>query len=178
MIKINLYGAPSSGKTTLAGQIFASLKSKRYNIAYVQEYSKDLVYQGIDMRTLGEIDRINILAEQLRREKILKNKVDYLVTDSPLCLTAYYHKDPLKKEDWSYAKDIALRHLNDDEFHFWLGSVDEYEFEGRSHTPEESDAIQKEMKNYLRKECGINLIEIKGSPEERLKKVLNHLKII
>ena len=174
MIKINLYGAPSSGKSTLAGQLFGELKSRGLSVAFVQEYAKEQVYQGVDMTTLEEAERIIILGEQFRREKILENKVKYLVTDSPLLLTAYYHKDPKGKFDFGYAKDIAMRHLKSNELHIWLQVEGKFEEEERSHNKEQSLIIQKELKEYLIS-CGIHLIEVKGKPQERLKKVLSYI---
>lgn len=178
MIKINIYGCPSSGKTTLASQLFATMKALHYDIAYVQEYSKDLVYQGIDMRYLDEKERIFILAEQLKRESIFKkNNIDFVVTDSPLLLTAYYHQDPNGKEDWSYVNGIVKRQLKDNELHFWVDIVSNFEVNGRSHTKEESLKIQDELKDYL-KQYRINLIELPNSLEERIKLIINEVKKI
>jgi len=171
MLKINLYGAPSSGKTTLASQIFAEMKSKNYHIAYVPEYSKDLVYMGLDMRTLSEVERLNILVKQFKRENILKDKVDFLVTDSPMILTAYYHQDPFKREDWSYAKDIVMRHLTENEIHLWLEPTNNFEVKGRSHDEKQSEQISKDLLKYL-KNLNIPLKTISGTPDERLKKVM------
>lgn len=175
MIKINLYGCPSSGKTTLASQLFGKMKELKYDIAYVQEYSKDLVYQGVDMRFLDEKERIFILAEQLRRESILQDKVDYMVTDSPLLLTAYYHQDPQKQEDWSYVDGIVNRQLKDNEFHFWVNIVADFEINGRSHDKEESLKIQNELKDYL-KSYNINLIELPDGLSDRVDSILKEIK--
>jgi nicotinamide riboside kinase len=175
MLKINLYGAPSSGKSTLAGQVFGHLKGQSHHIAFVQEYAKELVYQGMDMTRLSESDRIIILGEQFRREKILENQVEMLITDSPLLLTAYYHRDPNLDEDWSYALDVVKRHLTNNEVHFWLESTDTFEIEGRSHSQEESLKIDNEMKLYLSK-SGINFHTIKGNPQERLDSVIKIVK--
>jgi adenylate kinase family enzyme len=75
MIKINLYGGPSSGKSTLAAQIYADFKLKNLKVELVQEYAKELVYQNHDMRRLTEAERIIILGEQFRRERILKDNL-------------------------------------------------------------------------------------------------------
>lgn len=175
MLKINLYGAPSSGKTTLAGQLFGELKSNKINVVFVQEYAKELVYLGQDMRTLDEAERIVILGEQFRREKMFKDKVDVLITDSPMILTAYYHRDPTGKENWDYALDIVKRHLSKDEIHIWLEPTNGYEIEGRSHTEEQSSKINQEMKDYLQN-VGIDFYLINGTPVERLNKVLHIIK--
>lgn len=165
MIKINLYGGPSSGKSTLAAQIYADFKLKNLKVELVQEYAKELVYQNHDMRRLTEAERIIILGEQFRRERILKDSVDYLVTDSPMLLTAYFH-------NYDYAIDIVKRHLKPTEFHFWVVRPKNFEIEGRSHDEEQSKQIDKEMKQFLSEVDGIKLHLIDGSAEERLKKIV------
>ena len=35
---INICGGPGTGKTTITSLVFGNLKTKRYNIEYVQEY--------------------------------------------------------------------------------------------------------------------------------------------
>ena len=170
MIKINLYGGPNSGKSTIAAAVFVELKAQLINCELVREFAKELVYEGKDMRTLDEGERLSLLAEQLHRERILDEKVDYLVTDSPMLLTAYYHSK-------DYAKLIALNNLKKNEFHFWLNRVSKtYERSGRSHSLKESLKIDEEMKEFLL-DCGITLIDIDGSIKERTNKILKLLKI-
>jgi hypothetical protein len=168
MKKINLYGGPNCGKSTIAAAVFVELKARLINCELVREFAKELVYKGIDMRSLDEGSRLGLLAEQLHRENILKGKVEYLVTDSPMLLTAYYHNK-------DYAKIIAIDNLDKDEFHFWLPRTTlTYEQNGRSHTLEESLGIDKEMKEYLLS-SGITLIEVDGSIKERTEKIVSVL---
>lgn len=168
MIKINIYGGPSSGKSTLAAQIYATLKVLNQKVELVREYAKELVYQEIDMKTLNEKERLIILAEQFRREDLLKKNIDFLITDSPMMLTAYFHSH-------EYAKEIVLRHLNKNEVHLWAERPEKFESAGRSHNEEQSKQIDIEMKKFL-SESSIELTEVNGDPEERIKKVLDILK--
>lgn len=170
MIKINLYGGPNCGKSTIAASVFVELKSKYINCELVREFAKELVYEGKDMRTLDEGERLSLLAEQLHRERILDGKVDYLITDSPMLLTAFYHNK-------SYAKKIAVDNLKDNEIHVWLNRLSSnYQQEGRSHSLIESINIDKKMKKYLLN-CGIKLIEIDGTIGERTKFIISLLKL-
>lgn len=175
MIKINLYGAPGCGKSVLSSLLFAELKLKGYNTELVREFAKELVYQGYDMHNLKESDRIFILAEQMRRESILHGKVDFLITDSPVMIAAFYYNQPAAV---ALAKKLMV---NTDkpskEFHFYIiPSYDEenYEQYGRAHTHEESKKIDKDMISFLKNE-GINVIEISGNPKERIETILKNI---
>jgi nicotinamide riboside kinase len=164
MIKINLYGGPSSGKSTLAAQIFAELKVLNKRVELVREYAKELVYEGQNMKKLTEADRLIILAEQFRRESILLTSVDYIITDSPMILTAYFHR-------YEYAKDIVLRHLNPLELHIWVERPPIFEEVDRSHNEEESKQIDKEMLDFI-ETCNVAIHKVSGSPKERLDQVM------
>jgi adenylate kinase family enzyme len=170
MIKINLYGGPNCGKSTIAASVFVELKSKYINCELVREFAKEMVYEGKDMRDLDEGERLALLAEQLHRERILDGKVDFLITDSPMLLTAFYHNK-------NYAKKIAVDNLKKNEVHIWLNRIiNNYQQEGRSHSLDESLKIDKKMKQYLLS-CGINLIEIDGTIKERTDFILSLLTI-
>lgn len=176
LVKINIYGGPSCGKSIVAGRIFSKLKELGLEGQYVQEAAKDKVYDGIDMKILDEDERLMLLGEQLRREKRLYEKVDFLVTDSPLFLTAYYHP-------YSYAQGIVARHYkkNKDngvkEYHFWMQRDQKIEFQkdGRSHNEDESKKIDLDMKDFLAS-CGLSLIELDGDLKTRIKTILNIIK--
>ena len=46
MIVINLFGGPSSGKTTMAAGLFRLLKTMNKKVELVQEFAKDLVWEN------------------------------------------------------------------------------------------------------------------------------------
>lgn len=164
-VKINLYGGPSSGKSTLSAQIYARLKLMGKRVELVREYAKELVYEGKDMKKLTEAERLIILAEQFRRESLLDKNVDFLITDSPMLLTAYFHP-------YDYAKEIVLRNVKNKEIHIWVERPEHFEEVDRSHNKKESLEIDKKMKAFL-KDCKIKLTEVSGSSEERIALVLN-----
>ena len=172
MIKINLYGGPSCGKSTLSTLLFAELKLRTLNTELVREFAKELVYQDYDMHNLREADRIFILAEQMRRESILHGKVDYLITDSPVMIAAYYYN---KRPAIDLAKEL-MKNLDHSgaEFHFYILRDEDAHFEqyGRAHSEDESRKIDKDMIEFLRNE-GMTVHVIQGNPVDRLKKIMN-----
>lgn len=86
---INLFGGPGTGKSTGAAFIFSQLKMKGHNVELVTEYAKDLVWQGSQHRLA---DQLHVFSEQYHRLDRLKDKVELVITDSPLYLSLVYAK--------------------------------------------------------------------------------------
>lgn len=169
MIKINLYGGPGSGKSTLSTLLYSELKYRGMKVELVREFAKELVYQGEDMANLKEEQRIHILAEQMRRESIHYGKVDYLITDSPILIAAYYYKN-------AHAIALSKGLLSEKEFHFLIKRDDLLPFEkyGRAHDEEQAKKIDDEMRDFLSNEQ-VPFVEIGGAPDERLKSIIQAL---
>lgn len=86
--RINLYGGPSSGKSTTAAKLFYESKQRNENVEHIQEYIKNWCYQG---RNPTGFDQVYIFGKQLYKEEtVLKGGVDKLITDSPLFLQCFY----------------------------------------------------------------------------------------
>lgn len=83
---INLYGGPGCGKSTTAAHLFALMKHEGYKVELVREYAKELCYTN----RLTITPALHIVEEQLRGQTRLLNKVDYIITDSPLLLGLVY----------------------------------------------------------------------------------------
>lgn len=102
---INLYGGPSSGKSTMAHKLMGWMKDKRMNVECALEYPKDLVWEN----SLELIDdQLHIFGEQNRRIHRLIDKVDYVITDCPIFMTLAYLEQSHKKfdncrDDWEEA---------------------------------------------------------------------------
>ena len=84
---INLYGGPSSGKSTQASGLFYKMKQNGYNVELVNEFAKECVWEG-NVPMLK--DQLWVLAHQHRKLVRLKDKVDYIITDSPVLLSIAY----------------------------------------------------------------------------------------
>jgi hypothetical protein len=84
---INLYGGPSSGKSTQGAGLFYRMKQSGYNVELVNEFAKEVVWEG-NVPLLR--DQLYVLAHQHRKLVRLANKVDYIITDSPVLLSIAY----------------------------------------------------------------------------------------
>lgn len=165
-MKINLYGGPGIGKSTVSSIVFSELKVRGFNAEIVHEYAKELVYEGFDLRKADSNFQYRIIMEQLRRELLFMGKAEYLVTDSPLLLNAFYSKE-------KRALDLAQAHDSDTNLHFYLiRSNETFEGRGRSHSEKESISIDKEMIKFLKKN-GIEPIIVDGDSKIKAMKIVD-----
>ncbi len=91
---INLHGGPGVGKSTIAAGVFSKLKSKNVSCELVVEFPKEITWE--ETQKLLE-NQIYIFSEQFRRQWRLLDKVDYIITDSPLLLYSIYFDYYLEK---------------------------------------------------------------------------------
>jgi nicotinamide riboside kinase len=105
-MRINLFGGPCSGKSTLASFVFASLKMRGLNIELISEYIKTWAYEK---RELRGCDQFYVFAKQWRKEDIiLRNGVDHLISDSPLLLQCIYAQK-YGAEGAEQIRDVAIQ---------------------------------------------------------------------
>jgi nicotinamide riboside kinase len=87
---INIFGGPCAGKSTVAADLFSVMKRRHLSTELVTEYAKSLVYQGRE-KILQE-EQLYIFAKQLLQQKSIYGQADFVVTDSPILLSAIYCK--------------------------------------------------------------------------------------
>lgn len=86
--RISLLGGPGCGKSTMAASVFSWMKTSGLSVEYAYEYVKWWAYDRLDMHPF---DQVFLMGQQMRIEYIpLRNGVDYVVSDSPLFLSACY----------------------------------------------------------------------------------------
>jgi hypothetical protein len=86
--RINFFGGPGVGKSTLAAKFFTHLKQLGHNIELVQEFVKQYVYTQRNLSNWGHVYTFGRqFGEELRP---LEAGVKKIVTDSPLLLQVAY----------------------------------------------------------------------------------------
>ena len=84
---INIYAGSGAGKSTLAAGLFFKMKKAGLNVELAREWVKSWAWSG---RKITELDQLHISGQQSEVESSLYGKVDYVITDSPLLLSAIY----------------------------------------------------------------------------------------
>lgn len=168
---INLYGGPGTGKSTTAAQIFAELKKRGINVELVTEFAKDLTWHE---RHKTLTDQLYILGKQHHKIFMLKDKVDYIITDSPLFLSAYYNEfvcaEPLPETFRNLVIDLWWTY---DSIDIFLTRSKAYNPKGRNQTEEEAVKIDTTLKAMM-KGVGIPFIEC-GTTDTDIKDILNYI---
>ena len=143
---VNLFGGPGTGKSTNAAGVFYKLKSQGINCEYIQEYAKDKTWQG---------DRFSltvqpyITCKQLYRQQRVMDKVDVIVTDSPIILGAVY--GGLYATDKFNAWLVETFHSFNNLNIFLVRNLDNHPYNpaGRSQTVEQAMDIDQRVRELL-----------------------------
>ena len=98
MILVNLFGSPGTGKSTGAAYIFSQLKMRGINAELVTEFAKDKVWE--ESKAVFN-NQAYIFGKQYFRISRCADKVDVVITDSPLLLSLVYNNDPVLGEDFN-----------------------------------------------------------------------------
>jgi len=141
---INLFAGPGAGKSTTASGAFNILKKRGINCEYVYEVAKDLTWEE---RNLTLDCQPYIFGKQLRNIWRLKDKVDFVITDSPLLLSLVY----LKKEDWSpyFSEFVIDQFRRFDNINFFLHRTKDYNPIGRNQLYDEACAIDRKILDLM-----------------------------
>ena len=153
---INLIGAPGAGKSTLAAYVFARLKMDGVNCELVTEFAKDKVWEA---NNAALENQVYIFAKQYYRIARCANKVDVIVTDSPLILSGFYNRDPeIDKPLKDLIAAINRKYTN---YTYFVKRVKAYNPVGRMETEEESDAYTEKIQDLIGKH-GVAYKEVNG----------------
>lgn len=163
---INLIGGPGSGKSTTAAGLFYELKKRGIVCELASEFAKDKVYEEA-FRTMD--DQIYIFAKQYHKIWRLRDKVEVIITDSPLPISLYYMKEP--SEYFNSLVVEQYRKFNN--LMFFIERGEGYEQEGRIQSLEESKQIDEEIKNLM-EEYGIEYKSI--SQNNAINEILDDIK--
>ena len=170
---INFYGEPSCGKSTTSAGLFFLMKHAGYKVELVTEYAKELTYEE---RRIALKDQIHIFGEQNHRLERLRNKVDYVITDSPLLLSIVYgelYKTTLYPSYNSLVKEVFDSY---DNFNILLTRVYPYKKEGRNESECQAEIISRHVKDVLHR-YNIPLMLEYGSRTAH-EKIFQHMKNI
>lgn len=107
MIRIGFVGVPGTGKTSTARGVASSCRGieNLKNIELVNEYARRYINKYGSIENLWE--QVRIFEKQLEWEESIPNKIDLMITDSPLHMGFIYCSELMTNN----SKDILL--MND-----------------------------------------------------------------
>jgi hypothetical protein len=160
---IDVYGGPSSGKSTTSLALTSLLKLylDQYSgssmlAEYVSEAAKDDVWES---GALMLRNQARLFGEQYRRLHRLAGKVQIIVSDSPLWLCSHYgHPDLYPRDEWA---GVIRAHYEDfTVLPILVKRVGRFETAGRVHDEAASTAAHTAIAAIARREYNGSLIEL------------------
>ncbi len=160
---INFFAGPDAGKSTLAAELYVSLKKQGVNCELVREYAKDKTWIG-DGYTLGIQPYIS--AKQYYRQCAVDGKVDIMITDSPLPLGLVYPGRGSTPTFRAWVME-AFREFDNLSFFVERCPVREYNPTGRNQDYEEALEVDQRIWELLKEE-GIEALALAEGDPHRL----------
>ena len=144
MYGVNFFGGPGAGKSTGAAYVFSKLKMRGINAELVTEFAKDMVWEN-NKKVLRNQEYI--FGSQSYRLDRLRDKVDVIVTDCPLFLTAFYNKSSVLGQEFN---KVVLNIFNTyNNLNFFIYQLRNFNEVGRVHTKEQALAMQEPLLKML-----------------------------
>lgn len=169
---INLFGGPGTGKSSTAASIFSLLKAENINCEMALEFAKDKVWEG-SAHILD--NQLYVFGKQYHRIKRLEDKVDVIITDSPILLSLIYGF----KESVAFHNLVREKHYEFDSINYFLKREKAYNPAGRVQTEDKAKLLDLAINSVLLSN-GIKYIELpadKATPILIVKEVLERINL-
>lgn len=147
MLVVNLFGVPGAGKSTGAAYVFSALKLAGVNAELITEFAKDKCWEGVT-EIFKPDNQLYLFSKQFYRMSRCRDKVDVIVTDSPLPLSILYNKSNVLGEDFN--KTVMNCFHSFDNLSYLVLRDKPYNPNGRFQTEEESDRLNETLVDVLR----------------------------
>lgn len=144
---INFFAGPGAGKSTTAAGLFFEMKCLGLKVELVTEYAKELAYAGL-LRNRRMANAWTTHKTQCARQELLRGKVDFIITDSPLIKDISYAHLTLRGEAYINFCLQASRNFDTwDNYNVWVLRDKPYQPYGRRESEESARAVDTEMRS-------------------------------
>ena len=166
-VVINFFGQPGAGKSTHAANLFAHMKRKGINCELVTEYAKRVTWGGTQNILQNQL---YVFAKQHNTQFWLKDKVDFIITDSPLLMSLHYGA----AEGETFKKIVREKSGEFHNVNFFVKRTKAYNPLGRNQTEDESNTIGEQMQSLLTRESvAYTIIDSDTPVESVMEKIIN-----
>lgn len=139
---LNLFGGPGVGKSTTCAGVFHELKLASVNCEMVLEFAKGKVWEGSDNVLANQI---YIFGKQFHQVWRLLDKVDVIITDSPLLNSILYYKG----ENTHFAEMVLEEHKKLHNLNALLERLKPYNPSGRLQDEKKARRLDIEIQEIL-----------------------------
>jgi len=168
---VSLYAGPGTGKSTTMAGVFSELKMLDINCEMAPEFAKEKVWEkSFDILN----NQIYIFGKQYHTLERLRDKVDVIITDSPLLLSLIYDNTNLPEfKNLVLAINTRLNMMN-----FFLRRKKKYNPSGRMQNEEEAKIIDERIKKLLNDNSIVyeNIDAGRDAIKTIVNKVIEHIK--
>lgn len=142
---VNIFGAPSSGKSTCAAELYAALKRLKKNVGLITEFA---TFKVLEKSFEAMKKQYYVTSKQLYNQEVFEANYDIVITDSPILLGIIYNN---KSESSKIFNQFLLEKFKEkDNFNILLKSnIEQYSSLGRLHKKKEIKIIENTIKTLL-----------------------------
>ena len=143
---INMFGAPSSGKSTNSAGLAYELKKDGFKVELVTEFAKELCITRTEHLLENQIW---VFGNQYHKMKYLSDDLDFIITDSPIMLSAWYGK----KYNYQFESLYPLvKEVHDsfDNINIFLKRAHNWDAYARVQTEQESEEDSINLQEFLK----------------------------
>lgn len=141
---INLFGAPSAGKSTTMLGLTYHMKLMGLSVENTPEFFKEMIYEESNTELFG--GQLYVLGEQNRRIARLNGKNDFVITDCPLPLIGFYTSRDYIEGFHEFIKNLNQKY---DNVNYLIVRKHEFENEKRIHDETQSKELERKLPSYL-----------------------------
>lgn len=165
-IVVNFFGGSGVGKSTLAANVFSILKKLDIEAEFALEFAKDLVWEE-NFTTLK--NQLYVFGNQVHRVERLNNKVEVVITDSPILLSSIFKPKYLSKT----FDDLVLEVFNTyNNLNYFIKRTTTFNPNGRVEKTVE-EAIEKD--NQIKKLLNDNNVKYKIIENDETDKIISDI---
>lgn len=143
---INMFGAAGSGKSTNSAGLAYELKKDGFKVELVTEFAKELCITKSEHLLENQIW---VFGNQYHKMKYLSNDLDFIITDSPIMLSAWYGKKYNYQFESLYPL-IKEVHNSFDNINIFLERAHSWDPYARVQSEEESNQDSTDLQNFLK----------------------------
>ena len=143
---INMFGAACSGKSTNSAGLAYELKKDGFKVELVTEFAKELCITKSEHLLENQIW---VFGNQYHKMKYLSDDLDFIITDSPIMLSAWYGKKYNYQFESLYPL-IKEVHNSFDNINIFLERAHSWDPYARVQSEEESNQDSINLQDFLK----------------------------